>query len=69
MAIVRRNHNPAVFGHPVSRAQPDAPERLRVFISYSRRDMAFADRLVDALKARGFEVQIDRQDLPKLEDW
>jgi hypothetical protein len=31
--------------------------------------MAFADRLVDALTARGFEVKIDRQDLPKLEDW
>jgi hypothetical protein len=69
LAIVRRKRNPAVFGHPVSRAQPDAPEKLRVFISYSRRDMAFVDRLVDALKARGFEVQIDRQDLPKLEDW
>ena len=25
--------------------------------------------LVDALTARGFEVKIDRQDLPKLEDW
>jgi formylglycine-generating enzyme required for sulfatase activity len=69
LAIVRRKRNPAVFCHPVSRAQPDAPEKLRVFISYSRRDMAFVDRLVDALKARGFEVQIDRQDLPKLEDW
>jgi formylglycine-generating enzyme required for sulfatase activity len=49
--------------------RPDASGKLRVFISYSRRDMAFTDRLVDALKARGFEVQIDRQHLPKLEDW
>src|SRR5690349_19961556 len=45
-----------------------SPKRLKVFVSYSRRDRAFADRLVDALKARGFEVRIDRQDLPKLED-
>jgi len=29
----------------------------------------FAHRLVEALKARGFDVKIDRQDLPKLEDW
>ena len=31
--------------------------------------MPFADRLVAALDARGFEVMIDRRDLPKLEDW
>jgi formylglycine-generating enzyme required for sulfatase activity len=31
--------------------------------------MAFADRLVAALKVCGFDVRIDRQDLPKLEDW
>ena len=43
--------------------------KLKVFVSYSRRDIAFADRLVEALKLRGFEVLIDRQDLPKLEDW
>ena len=44
-------------------------QKLKVFISYSRRDMPFADRLVAALDARGFEVMIDRRDLPKLEDW
>src|SRR5690606_6085240 len=47
----------------------DNTDALKVFISYSRRDMVFADRLVEALKARGFEVLIDRQSLPKLEDW
>src|SRR5262245_59383688 len=47
-----------------------APEpRLKVFISYSRKDTAFADRLVPALEARGFSVLIDRRDLPKLADW
>jgi WD40 repeat protein len=45
------------------------PQALRLFVSYSRRDAAFADSLVDALKARGFVVLIDRRDLPKLEDW
>jgi hypothetical protein len=28
--------------------------KARVFISYSRKDMAFADRLDAALKVRGF---------------
>jgi formylglycine-generating enzyme required for sulfatase activity len=42
---------------------------LKVFISYSRKDLAFADRLVDALIRRGFDVLIDRRDLPKLQDW
>jgi formylglycine-generating enzyme required for sulfatase activity len=50
-------------------AETPAAEQLRVFISYSRRDLAFADRLVAALAAAGFSVKIDRQDLPKLEDW
>lgn len=42
---------------------------LKIFISYSRRDVAFADKLATALKARGMNVMIDHQDLPKLEDW
>jgi hypothetical protein len=33
----------------------EADSKLKVFISYSRKDMAFADRLEAALKARGFE--------------
>ncbi|UVK55357.1 TIR domain-containing protein [Mesorhizobium sp. AR02] len=39
-------------------------DRLTVFISYSRSDQAFADRLVLALEARAFTVLIDRRDLP-----
>jgi formylglycine-generating enzyme required for sulfatase activity len=50
-------------------ADPSGSEKLKLFISYSRRDIVFADWLVAALKTRGFEVRIDRQDLPKLEDW
>ena len=38
----------------------DAGPKARIFISYSRKDMAFADRLEAALKARGFETLIDR---------
>ena len=34
--------------------------KAKVFISYSRRDMAFVDGLEGALKERGFEPLIDR---------
>jgi hypothetical protein len=37
--------------------------KTRVFISYSRKDMAFADRLEPTLKARGFKVLIDREEI------
>ncbi|MEQ1698306.1 MAG: TIR domain-containing protein [Hyphomicrobiaceae bacterium] len=43
--------------------------KLKVFISYSRRNSAAADALVEALAARGFEVTIDRRDLPFGEKW
>jgi hypothetical protein len=35
--------------------------KVRVFISYSRKDMAFADRIEGVLKTRGFETLIDRE--------
>jgi formylglycine-generating enzyme required for sulfatase activity len=43
--------------------------KTRVFISYSRKDMEFADKLEAALKARGFEVLIDREEIYAFEDW
>jgi formylglycine-generating enzyme required for sulfatase activity len=43
--------------------------KTRVFISYSRKDMAFADKLDEALKARGFEVLIDREEIYAFENW
>jgi hypothetical protein len=43
--------------------------KTSVFISYSRKDMAFADRLDVALKERGFDVLIDRQEIYPFEDW
>ena len=44
-------------------------EKIKVFISYSRRDADAADVLVEALLARGFEITIDRRDLPFGEKW
>jgi formylglycine-generating enzyme required for sulfatase activity len=43
--------------------------KTRVFISYSRKDIAFADRLEAALTACGFEVLIDREEIYAFEDW
>ena len=36
---------------------------------FSRKDIAFADRLDAALKARGFEPLIDRTDIYAFEEW
>src|SRR6516225_2189613 len=46
-----------------------AEKKLTVFISYSRKDLAFAQKIVAALEARGLAPRIDTRDLPKLEDW
>jgi hypothetical protein len=43
--------------------------KAKVFISYSRKDIQFADRLDEALKVRGFEPLIDRTDIYPFEEW
>src|SRR5262249_27890117 len=43
--------------------------KLRVFISYSRDDLKFADQLDAALDACGFECLIDRRGISDGEDW
>jgi hypothetical protein len=55
----------AADGEQAREGEPKA----RVFISYSRKDRAFADRLEAALKARGFEPLIDRTEIYAFEDW
>jgi len=45
-------------------------ENSRVFISYSRKDsLVFADQLVAALEAYGYEPIIDRHGIAGAEDW
>jgi hypothetical protein len=44
-------------------------EKLKVFISYARADLAFADAIVAALEAGAIDVTIDRRDLPYGEEW
>lgn len=41
----------------------------RVFISYSRKDLEFAETLVQALIARGFEAYLDNKDILAGEAW
>jgi formylglycine-generating enzyme required for sulfatase activity len=44
--------------------------KLKVFVSYSRADMAFADELAAGLELLGeFEVSIDRHSIHEGEDW
>jgi hypothetical protein len=43
--------------------------KAKVFICYSRTDLDFADRIVEALKGRGFEGLIDRSDILPSEPW
>jgi TIR domain len=43
--------------------------KAKAFISYSRKDMAFADRLEAVLKARSFEPLIDRTEIYAFEEW
>jgi hypothetical protein len=38
--------------------------KLKVFVSYSRRDLPFVERLVAALDSRDIDVVIDRRNLP-----
>ncbi len=47
----------------------DAVQKARIFISYSRKDIAFADQLEAMLKARSFEPLIDRTEIYAFEDW
>src|SRR5262245_27202531 len=51
-------------------ADPVAGEKLKVFISYSRKDSAeFADELVAGLEYGGFAPFLDRHDIVAGEDW
>jgi WD40 repeat protein len=46
-----------------------AERKTRIFISYSRKDMEFVDRLEVALKVGGFDPLIDRTEIYAFEDW
>jgi hypothetical protein len=56
---------------PANGSTPEGSQsaKAKVFISYSRKDSHFADRIEAALKARGFTVAIDRQEIFAFEEW
>jgi hypothetical protein len=41
----------------------------KLFISYSRKDRSFVERLPEALKASGQDIWVDLQDIRPSEDW
>lgn len=61
----------AATDDPIGTRQSEAKgiSATRVFISYSRKDQEFADRLEHALKARGLVPLIDRSEIGPFEDW
>ena len=46
-----------------------AGNRVKVFVSYSRKDLAFAQMMVDALAERGFDAFLDKKDIAPGEPW
>src|SRR5215467_2570685 len=51
-------------------SDPAVSEKLKVFISYSRRDASeFADELAAGLELAGFAPFLDRHDISAGEDW
>jgi len=59
---------PSADGDGHSSGQSD-DAKLRVFISYSRDDLDFADQLVAGLELCGFDPTLDRQGIYGGEDW
>jgi TPR repeat protein len=60
---------PAGITQQVKQPASSDSGKLRVFISYSRDDLKFADQLDAALNACGFECLIDRHGISGGEDW
>jgi len=44
-------------------------QKLKVFISYSRKDEDFAQELLTGLELVGFEPYLDEHDIAAGEDW
>ena len=40
-----------------------------MFVSYSRKDLAFAQTMVEALAERGFDAFLDKKDIAPGEPW
>ena len=58
-----------MFQKKTPKSQADKEHQLAVFISYSHHDIVAADQIVASLESNGFNVLIDRRDLPYGEKW
>ncbi|MGB6534808.1 MAG: toll/interleukin-1 receptor domain-containing protein [Xanthobacteraceae bacterium] len=56
-------------GTAPAQAAAKPSDRAKVFVSYSRKDMAFAQMMVAALTQRGFEAFLDKTDIAPGEPW
>jgi TIR domain len=54
---------------PAPSAEAAAGNRAKVFVSYSRKDLSFAQMLVGALGERGFDAFLDKTDIAPGEPW
>ena len=54
---------------PKAIQEPVPTDSTRVFLSYSRKDREFVDRLEKSLSLRGIKVYIDRTEIEKGADW
>ncbi len=54
---------------PADPVATPAGNRAKVFVLYSRKDLAFAQTLVGALAARGFDAFLDKTDIAPGEPW
>src|SRR6516164_8316751 len=65
-------HGPAgrIAAPAASMSKPiAAAHQAKVFVSYSRKDIAFAQMLVGALAERGFDAFLDKTDIAPGEPW
>jgi TIR domain len=65
----RASSEPAGIAQQASGPATSDKGKLRVFISYSREDLDFADQLAAALDSSGFECFIDREGISGGEAW
>jgi hypothetical protein len=54
---------------PQASIEADAGSRAKVFVSYSRKDLPFAQMLVEKLDERGFDAFLDKTDIAPGEPW
>jgi hypothetical protein len=54
---------------PAASVAATAGNRAKIFVSYSRKDLAFAQMLVGALAERSFDAFLDKTDIAPGEPW